>query len=50
MTGTRPTTLLSFQPNFQRREIQHLWNLEVIELRLLSYGSVGAEERDMAGL
>jgi hypothetical protein len=24
-----------FQPNFQRREIQHLWNLEVIELRLL---------------
>src|SRR4051794_18426578 len=24
-----------FQPNFQRREFQQLWNLEVIELRLV---------------
>jgi hypothetical protein len=28
--------LFRFQPNFQQREIQQLWNLEVIELRLLA--------------
>jgi hypothetical protein len=28
--------LRDFQPNFQQREIQQLWNLEVIELRLLA--------------
>ena len=34
-----------FQPNFQRREIQHLWNLEVIELRLLLLWNVWPEKR-----
>ena len=32
---TQPYILFHFQPNFQRPEIQQLWNLEVIELRLL---------------
>jgi hypothetical protein len=43
--------LFRFQPNFQQREIQQLWNLEVIECRLLHLWKwPGREERVEPGM
>jgi hypothetical protein len=39
--------LLSFQPNFQRRKIQELWNLEVVELRLIYLWKLRREKREI---